>query len=125
MNRLHRLQAARLFQCLPQQILEGILLLLRRFGHGAAKYRIGKFRIALCCIPGVIQCPIDIGAAVIKGGEQKPQLRRCNQPFGLRTAESILYYGVAQRRFAGFYRTNAAQHIGEYLVRGFFDFFPV
>ena len=80
------------------------------------EYCIDKLLMQFSLFAGIKQCIVDVGAAVIKGWEQKAQLRRDDSLTG-GTMKLIVSGEVAQFCFSRFNRADRTQNIGKDLIR--------
>ena len=80
------------------------------------EYCIDKLLMQFSLFAGVKKRIVDVGAAVIKGREQKAQLRRSNCLTG-GTMKLVISGEIAQFRFSRFNRADRTQNIGKDLLR--------
>ena len=115
---LDHLIPAVLGQGVPQDGLKSLLLGGGGHGDRAAEHGVHEFRMVLRDVPGVVEGVVEVGAAVVKGGEEKAQFRRGHDPVGSQGMELIFMDVVAQGGFGQLHRTDAAQDVGVDLRRG-------
>ena len=80
------------------------------------EYCVDKLLMQFFLFAGVKKRIVDVGAAVIKGREQKAQLRRSNCLTG-GTMKLVISGEIAQFRFSRFNRADRTQNIGKDLIR--------
>ena len=68
--------AAILRQRLPQEGLKGLLLDGGRHGRRGAEQGVNELQVVLPDVPGVVEGIIEVGGALVKGGEEEACLRR-------------------------------------------------
>ena len=113
---LHHIVAAILLQRVAQRRTEGVFLLLGGQRRRHAEYRVDDLLVDLSGVFAVKQGVVDVGGAVIKGGEQESQLRRQRDVTGGRAVEAAVLIVVFQLQRRGFYRADAAQKVLEHRV---------
>ena len=118
LNGLDHLVPAVLGQGALEDVLEG--LLLGRGGHGrrGVKHGIHEGLVALSDVSGVVEGPVEVGAALVKGGEEKAQLRGGHHPVGLQVVKLVLVDIVAQCGPGELYGADGAENVGIDLAGG-------
>ena len=76
------------------------------------KQSVGKVLLIFLQTAGVIQRAVDIGAAVVEGGEEEARFRCGQDPVGAEIAEGSLGHVVAQGGLGQLHRAHGAQKIG-------------
>lgn len=117
--------AAILRQRLPQEGLKGLLLDGGRHGRRGAEQGVNELRVVLPDVPGVVEGIIEVGGALVKGGEEEACLRRRDDPVRLQVVEGIFIDKVAQGGLGQLHRADGAQDVGEHLVGGVVHPLPV
>lgn len=122
---LDHMIAAILRQRLPQEGLKGLLLDGGRHGRRGAEQGVNELRVVLPDVPGVVEGIIEVGGALVKGGEEEACLRRRDDPVRLQVVEGIFIDKVAQGGLGQLHRADGAQDVGEHLVGGVVHPLPV
>ena len=113
---LHNLKTAGAAQRLGKSGLKGLPLFCGRHGQIGMEYCVDKLLMQFSRFAGIKQRIVDVGAAVIKGREQKAQLRRDDSLTG-GTMKLIVSGEIAQFCFSRFNRADRTQNIGKDLIR--------
>ena len=72
--------------------------------------------MAVAGVAGIVQRAVEIGGAVIKGGEQEAQRGRRNDRVGCDIAETVVPDKVGQRGLCHADRADGAEDVAEYLA---------
>ena len=113
---LNRFHGAVITQYLFYQLLECFFLAVRRQWYRTSQHLINKIIFQISSILGVIQCAVNICAAVIKRGEQKSSIRHPYHPVTETVLKGILFCVITQTGLGQIYRADACQYVLVHLI---------
>ena len=115
MQRLGHVEAHVLLQGVLQRRAEHLGLLGGGHGGVAVEHRVDELVVDVGGVPGEVEGAVDVGGAIVEGGEHEAHLRRPHHPVALAAVEGVVPAEVAQGRLRQLHRADAHHQIVEHL----------
>ena len=125
MQCLDRVKIAGIPKGITDQILEGGFLIPCRHRHMTAKDIVNQIILKFFCVFRIIQKTVDVRGAVVKGREQKSDIRHFHDPVTDPVLNMIGLRIIAEPCLGKLHRADAAKEKFIYFVRSIKHFFPI